>query len=102
MEIYRFSADFPVEERYGVTGQLRKAAVSVGANLAEGSRRVSPVDKARVINIAESEGSEATSLLDLSERLSFGDPAICRELMRRYDELGAQMEAFRQRVRGRA
>ena len=39
VELYRFSADFPPEERYGMTAQLRKAAVSVGSNIAEGSKR---------------------------------------------------------------
>jgi four helix bundle protein len=98
VEIYRFTSDFPREERYGVTGQVRRSAVAVGSNIAEGSRRASQVDKARVINIGESEGAEVESLLDLSERLKFGNRAVGRELMRRYDSLGGQIETLRQRI----
>jgi four helix bundle protein len=98
VEIYRLSVDFSPEERYGITSQLRRAAVSVGSNIAEGSRRVSPTDKARIINISESEGSEVMSLLDVSDRLHFSQPAHLQEMIRRYDELGAQIEAFRQSV----
>jgi four helix bundle protein len=96
VDIYRLSVDFPTEERYGITSQLRRAAVSVGSNIAEGSRRVSPTDKARIINISESEGSEVMSLLDVSDRLHFSPSADLQAMIRRYDELGAQIEAFRQ------
>jgi four helix bundle protein len=54
VDVYLFTADFPPEERYGMTSQLRRAAVSVGANLAEGSKRRSKVDKVRVFNTSES------------------------------------------------
>jgi four helix bundle protein len=96
--IYRFFAEFPLKERYGVTSQLRRAAVSVGSNIAEGCRRASATDKARVMNIAESEGGEVVSLLDISDRLQLGPRTRGRELIRRYEVLGAQIEALRQRV----
>ena len=96
VQIYTFTADFPVEERYGITSQMRKAAVSVGSNIAEGSRRATNPDKARVINIAEGEGSEVVSLLDVSGRLGFGRRGQGAELIRLYDSLGAQIESFRQ------
>ena len=68
MQIYLFTADFPPAERYGLTSQLRRAAVSVAAHLAEGSKRTSPTDKARIFNIAQSEAAAAMSVLDLVER----------------------------------
>jgi four helix bundle protein len=49
VEIYLLSADFPPEERFGVTARLRKSAVSVGSNIAQGTKRKSPKDKARII-----------------------------------------------------
>ena len=98
VEIYRLSAGFPTEERYGITSQVRRAAVSVGSNIAEGSRRASPIDKGRILNISESEGSEVMSLLDVSDRLRFARPAQLQAMIRRYDELGAQIEALRQSV----
>jgi four helix bundle protein len=96
LEVYLFSADFPLEERYGVTAQLRKAAVSVGSNIAEGSRRTSKTDKARIFNIAESEAAEAMSVLDLAERLCYGDKGEAARLVRTYDTLLAMIESLRQ------
>ena len=72
VEVYRVTADFPREERYGLTAQVRRAAVSVGANIAEGSRRISPSDKARIFNVAQSEAAEAMSELDVALRLEYG------------------------------
>ena len=96
VQIYTFTADFPAEERYGITSQIRKAAVSVGSNIAEGARRARNPDKARIINIAEGEGSEVVSLLDVSGRLGFGRREQGAKLIRLYDNLGAQIESFRQ------
>jgi four helix bundle protein len=48
VRIYQLTADYPVEERYGLSGQLRRASVSVGANVAEGSKRRSNPDKKRL------------------------------------------------------
>jgi four helix bundle protein len=44
--------DFPSEERFGLTNQMRRAAVSISSNLAEGSSRVSRIDFARFVEIA--------------------------------------------------
>ena len=98
VEIYLFSADFPMEERYGTTSQLRRAAVSVGSNIAEGSKRRSKTDKARIFNIAQSEAAESMSLLDLAVRLSFGRKAEALRLIGRYDELVGMLESLRQQV----
>jgi four helix bundle protein len=95
--VYRFTAEFPPEERYGMTAQLRKAAVSVGANLAEGSKR-SKTDKARIFNIAESEAAETMSILDLSVRLAFGRKTEAERLMACYDELLAMVASLCQQV----
>lgn len=100
--IYQFSADFPKEETYGVTAQLRRAAVSVGSNTAEAAKRDSRRDKARVLNIAQGEAAEAGSLLDIVDRLGYGQGGRARELIQQYDEVGAMLQALRQRVRSQA
>jgi four helix bundle protein len=53
LEVYRYSAEFPRSELYGLSAQLRRAAVSVPANIAEGFRRRGKPDKARFMNIAQ-------------------------------------------------
>lgn len=50
--IYQLTKDFPADERFGLTAQIRRAAVSVASNIAEGSSRHQPADKARFTEIA--------------------------------------------------
>lgn len=58
LDIYRSSADFPREEIYGLTSQMRRAAVSIGANIAEGACRGGDPDFARFLQIAFGSASE--------------------------------------------
>ena len=53
--IYRISKHFPDDERFGLTSQLRRAAVSIEANIAECYRKISRADKLRFLNIAQGE-----------------------------------------------
>ena len=53
LKIYRLSADFPKHEIYGLTSQLRRAAVSIPANFAEGFKKTGKADKLRFYNIAQ-------------------------------------------------
>ena len=50
--VYEVTGNFPSEERFGLTNQMRRAAVSISSNLAEGSSRVSRIDFARFVEIA--------------------------------------------------
>jgi len=82
LRIYEISARFPVDERYGITQQLRRAAVSVPTNIAEGSKRRSSRDFARFINIAEASLAEASYLLVLASDLGLSpsDPSLLAEM----------------------
>ena len=51
--VYKVSKHFPEDERFGLTSQLRRAAVSIEANIAEGYRKLSKPDKLRFLNIAQ-------------------------------------------------
>ena len=53
LQTYTVTRGFPKEEIYGLTSQFRRAAVSIPANIAEGFRKQSSVDKARILNISE-------------------------------------------------
>ena len=100
VEIYKLTAGFPAEERYGISSQLRRAALSVGANLAEGSKRKSNTDKARIFNIAQGEAAEAMSILDVAHRLNYGPRGEALRFSVVYDELVAMIATLRQRVTG--
>jgi len=58
LELYRVSRGFPREETYGLTSQLRRAAISIGANLAEGCGRRTSNELARFVRIAMGSASE--------------------------------------------
>ncbi|MDJ0636755.1 MAG: four helix bundle protein [Xenococcaceae cyanobacterium MO_188.B29] len=53
LQIYGLSSNFPKSEMYGLTSQLRRAAVSIPANICEGFKKKSPADKLRFFNIAQ-------------------------------------------------
>src|SRR5688572_8551225 len=85
LEVYRFTRNFPADERFGLTSQLRRAAVSVPANIAEGFPKRGTNDKVRFFNIAQGSLEEVHYYLILAKDLGYGntDP-----LLNFYDEVG--------------
>jgi four helix bundle protein len=72
LAIYEFTAHFPKSETYGLALKMRKAAVSIPANIAEGFRRRGKADKVRFLNTSESSLEESRYYLILSEDLGYG------------------------------
>ena len=73
LAVYTFTAGFPRQETYGLAVQMRRAAVSVPANIAEGFRRRGRVDKARFMNMAEGSLEGCRYYLILAKDLGYGD-----------------------------
>ena len=73
--VYKYTQAFPANEQYGLTSQMRRAAVSIPSNIAEGSRRKGK-DIAHFLMIAFGSASELETQLIVSERLKYGDTAI--------------------------
>lgn len=73
LAVYSFTAGFPKEETYGLKLQMRRAAVSIPANIAEGFRRRGKADKARYMNMAEGSLEESRYYLMLAQDLGYGD-----------------------------
>ena len=71
--IYKLSADFPKEEIYGLTSQIRRAAVSIPSNIAEGASRQSRKEFVQFLYVALGSLSEVETQLMLSERLHFAE-----------------------------
>ncbi|MBV9961948.1 MAG: four helix bundle protein [Parafilimonas sp.] len=69
-EVYRITNSFPAEEKFGITSQLRRAAVSVPTNIAEGAARRSKKEFIQFLYISEGSLSEVDTLLELSVALN--------------------------------
>jgi len=71
VHVYEVTRQFPREEIYGLTSQLRRAASSVPANIAEGSNRTSKKDYLHFLSVASGSLAEARYFLHLSKRLGY-------------------------------
>jgi four helix bundle protein len=98
LETYRLTATFPDHERFGLQSQLRRAAVSVAANIVEGSARQSARDYCRFLEVARAASCECAYLVDVSVRLRYL-PNAALKLTRRYDHLSAALLAAASRIR---
>jgi len=78
--IYRITRDYPVEERYGITSQLRRAALSVPTNMAEGCERKSNKEYLQFLYIARGSLSETEYLLYISNKLNYLSDEEYKEL----------------------
>ena len=71
LEIYKITEDFPKKELYGLTSQMRRSAVSVPANIAEGYRKSGKKDKVRFFNISQGSLEELKYYLILAQDLEY-------------------------------
>jgi four helix bundle protein len=91
LAIYSFTARFPKQETYGLALQMRRAVISVPANIAEGFRRRGKADKARYMNMAEGSLEETRYYLILSQDLGYGDTS---KLMASLEEVSRLLNAY--------
>ena len=96
LSIYRLTSTFPSTEKYGLTSQLRRSAVSIPANIAEGFKKRSRADKARFYNIAQGSLEECRYYLILVQDLGIGDPGGIRSDIL---EVKALLGSYAQKVR---
>jgi len=86
LDVYRVTTQFPKEEIFGLTSQLRRAAVSVPSNIVEGFNRLGKADKLKFYNYSEASLEETRYQLMLAQDLKFADPPSlqerCKEVMR--------------------
>ena len=87
LAVYSFTATFPKEETYGLKLQMRRAAVSIPANIAEGFRRRGKADKARYMNMAEGSLEESRYYLILAKDLGYGDTGSLTTLLQEVSRL---------------
>jgi four helix bundle protein len=98
ISVYGLSSRFPGRERYGLTAQIRRAAVSIPANFVEGFRRHSPAEKIRFYNMAQASGEETRYYLILARDLGYGEQTESWVLL---DEAMALLEGYIRSIRKR-
>jgi len=95
LEVYRYTAQFPTAELYGLTSQSRRSAVSVPANIAEGFRKRGKLDKARFLNIGQGSLDESHYYLILAHDLGYGDT---NQLQVMLEEVSRMLRAYTQAI----
>jgi len=87
-EIYRCSQGFPNDERFGLTAQLRRAAVSVPSNIAEGNSRGTSRDYLRFLDMSYGSLAEVETQVMIANRLNYLDSPKLEDLLQRTGEIG--------------
>ena len=98
LEIYRATQAFPRAELYGLTGQLRRAVVSIGANIAEGRGRVGDGDFARFLRYALGSATEVECHLPLARDLLLLSAESCGKLERDAHEVQRMLASLARRL----
>ena len=87
IEVYRATANFPLEERYVLQAQIRRAAISAAANIVEGCARRTTREYVQFLNVANGSTAEACYLVNVAHRLGFLPAKSEIDLVARYTEL---------------
>lgn len=92
--IYRETENFPTEEKYGLTSQIRRASVSIPSTIAEGSSRQSKKELNYFLSIALGSSYEVTTQLELTKRLAIMDHKIADLLQKELDQVEKMIVGF--------
>ena len=93
--VYKHTRRFPGDERFGLTNQMRRAAVSISSNIAEGTSRMSQTDFARFIEIATGSVFEVISQAFVGRREGFLSEANFRAIYKAVEEVGRMLSGLR-------
>lgn len=101
--IYALTASFPPDERYGLVAQLRRAAISVPSNIAEGAARRTQAELSHFLYVARGSLAEIETQLQIARMLNFTgeDPALDEALDRVFAKLGALINSLHAKAKDR-
>ena len=95
--VYKLTGVFPRQEVYGLTSQLRRATVSIPANIAEGFRRRGVADKLRMLNIAQGSLEEARYYLILGADLGYCEAGALQD---EFESVSRLLQAYTRAIQG--
>jgi four helix bundle protein len=100
-QCYRYSREFPRDEQFGLTSQLRRAAVSVPANIAEGYGRDTKGSYVNFLKIAQGSLKEVETHTILAQRLSFANATSANVVLEQCDVVGKMLRGLIRNLEGR-
>ena len=97
--IYRLTKCFPEDEKYGLTNQVRRAAVSIASNIAEGASRESEVDFARILEISLGSAFEVETQILIANQLGYVTAENYEPLLNQLTILQKQINSLISKIR---
>lgn len=97
--VYKSTKDFPKSEVYGLTSQIRRAAVSIASNIAEGSGRNTDKDFARFLDIAIGSSFELETQIEIAFLLEYIEKDIYEQLIQNCSQLQKMIYSFRKKLK---
>lgn len=92
--IYKITSKFPIEEKYGLIDQIRRAAVSICLNIAEGSGSGSDAEFTRFLRIAQRSAYEVVAALEIAINLKMADKIIIDGVINEVDQISAMLSGL--------
>ncbi|MDA0194260.1 MAG: four helix bundle protein [Bacteroidetes bacterium] len=97
-DVYNVSAQFPLDERYGLTSQVRRSAVSIPSNIAEGCSRKSPKDLSCFLRISQGSAFELETQLIIANRLELIDDEVLNIVSSQIVEIQKMLYGFEKKL----
>ena len=94
LNIYKITADFPLEEKYGLANQLRRAAVSIASNIVEGFKRKSLKDRLHFYNMSNSSVEEVKYQLLLAKDLNYINEDLYKKVIELAEEVSKMLNSW--------
>jgi four helix bundle protein len=99
VNVYKLTQQFPREEQFGLTSQLRRAAVSVASNVAEGHGRATTGEYRQFLGMARGSNVEVQTQLVIARELSYGDVMLLTLTEGQFNEVGKMIHGILGRLR---
>jgi len=97
---YAYTKSFPSEERYGLTDQIRRAAVSIPSNIAEGQARQHRKEFVQFLSIAQGSLAELETQIQIAERLGYLNNSTVNEILEKTDQIARMITGLRKSLTG--